>query len=60
MKCTQLLIPQKLPIAVYDTTDKKERMQKMTLEQYDNLIKFLDDKREEYFEIKKEQQAEMK
>ena len=35
-------------------------MQKMTLEQYDNLIKFLDDKREEYFEIKKEQQAEMK
>ena len=49
--------PQKLPIAVYDTTDKKERMQKMTLEEYDNLIKFLDDKREEYFEIKKEQQA---
>lgn len=49
--------PDKLPYAIYDTTHKEERMQKMSLEQYDALTAFLDDIDQEYFKIKQAQQA---
>lgn len=55
---TLTAFPELLPIAIYDTTDKEERMQKMTLEQLKALTLFLGNIQLEYFAEKKKQQAE--
>ena len=54
---TLTAFPELLPIAIYDTTNKVERMQKMTLEELKKLSLFLGQYQLRYFDEKKEQQA---
>ena len=54
---TLTAFPELLPIAIYDTTNKIERMQKMTLEELKKLSLFLGQYQLRYFDEKKEQQA---
>jgi hypothetical protein len=55
---TLTAFPELLPIAIYDTTNKEERMQKMTLEQLKALTLYLGNIQLQYFDEKKRQQAE--
>ena len=56
---TLTAFPELLPIAIYDSTNKEERMQKMTIEQLKALSLYLGNVQLQYFEIKKQQQAEL-
>lgn len=56
---TLTAFPELLPIAIYDSTNKEERMQKMSIEQLKALSLYLGNVQLQYFEIKKQQQAEL-
>lgn len=51
--------PELLPIEIYDSTNKEERMQEMSIEQLKALSLYLGSIQLQYFATKKQQQAEL-